>query len=1395
MIASGAINGIGGVDHRIVDRGVDQVDSGLEINQMDPGMSLSVKANQDFPLDIGFTAFSLPSNDLNPPSAVEAFGYSLRQDPLPNTQIDFSEVLRQKGARFESLKETMTMLIEECERQMQSDRETQKHEDEISIKTGKTHRSSVSSKASSSSRKERLRTALLAEKKLQLAKRRAEEEAELAKQNAKTELRRLEDEATLAELYWKIERDYDEGTGLLGANNEVPPKYWTDKLPFQHSRKPALEESEPSRLDISKRPCKTMPDVAPVDYSTPFDKVPVHVSPMRENKEDRLPVTNFRLSCHEDINSFECKPKSVPVTKQEENILKGSRQEIEPPTGNKHQSSVSSNGIGTERAQVLLNGLPVTVTTENGASLSNYAFLDNGCTDTLIDSELADQLNLEGPLEQIGIKTIRNNEELIESKCVSFTLSPVEGCGRDIDVSEAYVLPDLSQSEQVLPEKVDFEDYSHLQVGLLGRKDEPRLPNDYTLAKGRLELLRRRFTKPENRTARSWMSISKGYARELSPEQAAIETSYTWYLPHQPVINLNKPGKLRILFDAAAEFQGTSQNKKPIQDPDMTNSLIGVLLRFRQGKVGLAADVEAMFHQVRVRRQDQDALRFLWWTDDYRQPPDVYVMEVHIFVATFSPCVANSVLRRTAADNAERFEKGVTAIVEKIFYFDDALPSFKDENLAARAASSLAEMLGSGGFRLTKFMSNSKDTLSKIPAERRAKPELNLDLDELPVERALGMEILDNTAAVLVRIAHPAFLLSPRFDALRCKLQLHISDASEVGYGATAYSTIQDPDGPVHCSFVMGKANNSPIKFTSIPSLELQAAVLATRLNKMLREELDLCIRETKYWTDSEIVLHYLRNEKRRFQTYVANRVEEIRENSKPDDWNHVPGTLNPADDVSRGLNPSQLSSNHRWLRGPEFLWQPESVWPNAEHKEVSDEVLELKKVTHANLTDISTDLRTKQPQPLSENSSTVISQCIIHWILSGCSDWNRLRRQVAWLIRFIHFLYSRETVQKGHLALEDYNAAAVVIARLVQRSAYTQEVKDLKARGEAKLSSNIVSLNPVLDDHGILRVKGRVTSPPVADAARNQVILPRNHPVTAIIVRHIRESIGHLGREHLIAKVREKYWIPQIRVLARSILARCILCKRLKAKPMTQQMAPLPKSRMMAYQPPFSYSGMDLFGPLYVKHGRGTAKRWCCLFTCLNTRAVHLELVQSMSTSDFLLCLRRFINRRGEVIELRCDRGSNFVGAERELREAFKSWNQQQIHRELLQRVERVLNGRALTANSDDPNDLQPLTPAHFLMRRKSICLPPGAFEKADNYGRKWKQVQFLADLFWKRWLREYLPTLQIRGKWRKSLPNLKPNALALLVDENAQRGHGSLGRVLEKVKLKDSEAVPTEK
>ena len=191
----------------------------------------------------------------------------------------------------------------------------------------------------------------------------------------------------------------------------------------------------------------------------------------------------------------------------------------------------------------------------------------------------------------------------------------------------------------------------------------------------------------------------------------------------------------------------------------------------------------------------------------------------------------------------------------------------------------------------------------------------------------------------------PRSYFLPDGDPRQSKLQLHVfSDASCIGYGASSYLQSEYSDGRVHCAFIISKARNTPMKFVSIPRLELQAAALATRMFKMLREELELNIFRTYLWTDSEIVLHYLRNEKRRLQTFVANRVEEIKEHTLVEDWHHVPGPLNPAVYVSRGMSPSSLTADHRWLRGPDFLWKPETCWPRDKCQFVPDEGLELKK-------------------------------------------------------------------------------------------------------------------------------------------------------------------------------------------------------------------------------------------------------------------------------------------------------------------------------------------------------------------------------------------------------------------------------------------------------------------
>ena len=178
----------------------------------------------------------------------------------------------------------------------------------------------------------------------------------------------------------------------------------------------------------------------------------------------------------------------------------------------------------------------------------------------------------------------------------------------------------------------------HYETGLLWRDENVKLPNNRSKAVRRLSSLKRRFSRDSEleERYRTIMKeyVAKGYARKLTPEEAADTGPRTWYLPHFPVLNPNKPGAVRIVFDAAAEYGGTSLNNNLLQGPDCTNNLVGVLLRFRQDHTAIVADIESMFHQVKVREQDQDSLRFLWWDGGTDEHPDEYVMTVHIFGAT-----------------------------------------------------------------------------------------------------------------------------------------------------------------------------------------------------------------------------------------------------------------------------------------------------------------------------------------------------------------------------------------------------------------------------------------------------------------------------------------------------------------------------------------------------------------------------------------------------------------------------------------------------------------------------------------------------------------------------------------------------------------------------------------
>ncbi|XP_043222648.1 uncharacterized protein LOC122381925 [Amphibalanus amphitrite] len=1065
-----------------------------------------------------------------------------------------------------------------------------------------------------------------------------------------------------------------------------------------------------------------------------------------------------------------------------------------------------------------------------------------------------------------------------------------EDHGSSVDVG-------LSREDQQWLKKVEtgvrfINGHYELPVPL---RDEQVFPNNRQQAEQRAQGLKKRMLRDEKylRDYSRFVSelIEKDYAEKVSRESLDACWGRTWYIPHHGVYHPAKPDKIRVVYDCSASYRGVSLNDRLLQGPNLTSSLIGVLLRFRQEPFAIMGDVEKMFYQVRVADRDRSLLRFLWWPDgDVSRQLEDYQMNVHLFGATSSPSCANFALRRTAQDYGGLYQPEVARCIQRNFYVDDFLKSASTEDEAAGLALEVRECCARGGFRLTGFVSNSSRVMSCLPETDRA-PSHKMDLTKgvLSPQRALGVQwdvdhdtlsfrvevqrgpasrrgILSTVSAMYDPLGFGAPFLLPAKVLLQdlCRLQLgwddpipysHLqrwnqwceeladlrdfsvprsvaplhgearsrqlhmfADASEVGYGAVGYVRVEDAEGRITTSLLMSKCRVAPLKTCSIPRLELTAAALAVQLSTQILSETDLHFDEVCFWTDSVSTLRYIQNVTSRFQTFVANKLAVIHDGSSPNQWRYVPSELNPADSLSRGQSgPAFLAS--RWVLGPAFLESAACEWPDqsqVQQLQGSTEELEIKKSVVSATTATEGDDYTAQ-------------------LLNSTSDWFKLKKRVAWVLRWKQLLQKRvagrkesgtrdEDLLSPRLSVQELEMAEAAILRHVQEQAFPEEMS-----GSVRKSSRLFRLNPCVVD-GTLRVGGRLVNAQIPDAAKHQLILPKNGHVTDLIIRDMHERKGHSGREYVLAELRRRFWIVSGSSAVRRVLSRCVRCRKIQGSVVTQQMSNLPEDRTAPDSGVFSRVGTDYFGPFYVKVGRKQMKRYCVLFTCLATRAIHIEVCETLDTSSFINALRRFQARRGQVKFIRSDNGTNFTGAERELREEVRKLREKSVHdcllkegitwkftppgassqggiwerqvrsirkvlnallreqtmtdeslRTLLCEVEAVLNSRPLTTVSSDPADLQPLTPNDLLLLRGGP-VPDGIFSERDScFGRRWKQVQYLADLFWKRWVKEYLPLLQQRQKWVRTRKNLSVGDVVLVVDVNSPRCRWPLGRVLE--------------
>ena len=413
---------------------------------------------------------------------------------------------------------------------------------------------------------------------------------------------------------------------------------------------------------------------------------------------------------------------------------------------------------------------------------------------------------------------------------------------------------------------------------------------------------------------------------------------------------------------------------------------------------------------------------------------------------------------------------------------------------------------------------------------------------------------------------------------------------------------------------------------------------------------------------------------------------------------------------------------------------------------------------------------------------------------------------------------------QTGLVSLEDIQSVEKEIIKSVQEGYFKDEIKALKKKQRLKASSCIIRLDPFMDSKGLLRVGGRICKTALEKNIQHPILIPRYCRATQLIIEWCHNQIAHAGRGMTINAVRASgYWVINCNAAVRSTISKCVRCKILRRKFQQQKMADLPKDRI-SEEPPFSYCGIDMFVPFTVKDGRKEKKRYGALFTCLSSRAVHIEVSHSMSTDPFIMCLRRFIGRRGYVRVIRTDNGTNFVGASAELIESFQEmdhvkigeysqqhggewiwwkrnsplasnmggvWERQirtarNILNSLLKRhgasltdeslqtllteVEAIVNSRPLTTDViNDVTSPVPLSSINLLtMKSRVVMPPPGVFTSADMYSRKhWRWMQHLSNEFWSRWRKEVLLTLQNRQKWNNKTRNCEIGDIVLVKDD----------------------------
>lgn len=1007
-------------------------------------------------------------------------------------------------------------------------------------------------------------------------------------------------------------------------------------------------------------------------------------------------------------------------------------------------------------------------------------------------------------------------------------------------------------------ETVKVNEEGRYEVNLPWKENHIPLPTNFDLAAKRLVSTVKKLESDGHLA--EYQNVFDEWKAESVIEEIP-QSNEGHFIPHRHVVKLSSTTKIRPVFDASAHQRNApSLNNMLEKGCNVIEQIPPLLHRFRLHKIGVVADIRRAFLQISINPNDRKFLKFLWYDSDKELV--VYQHNRVMFGLTSSPFLLGAVIdyhldktKERALECNEELSVQVIDTLKLCFYVDNVVHSVASESQLQAFITNATEIMANGKFDLrgwehTDRKSNplvltavlgmhwnrSTDTL-EINTE-------NFDLHPDKVTKRIIMstahKIFDPIGIVGPVTICPKLLMKelwklkaewdedvPEHIKLkfvkwleelkylknvkvpRClfvgeftHVSIHtFTDASELSYATVIFVRVES-NHEVKVQLVQSKTRVSPEKRVTIPRLELLAANVGARLFNAVKTHFNVKEEDTYFWSDSTTVIAWIRRQEN-WGVFVSNRVNEIRSLTDPNRWHHIPGVMNPADLPSRGCLGKTLVET-AWWEGPEWLYLPANTWPTSNTQEFNEDEISSEKKKHVAI--------------LVTNTAVVNDD----WYYRYFSNYQKCVRMVSWVRRFID--NCRATIgdiaekKIGALTIDEISAAEVQILKLIQTEAF-EGVNDMK----------IAQLRPFTDASGLIRLRTKICNKPDSYDFRFPILLPKNHPLVMRIIHRIHVTECHVGIQGLLAILRERYWVIGGRRVIKSVVTKCVICRKHESKKIEAPSPSLPVDRVRAASA-FEVVGVDLAGPLFLRDNK---KAWICLFTCGVVRAIHLELLPSLSTEDFILGLRRFIARRGRPARIYCDQGTNFRGAHNlfkkidfskvlEYSEVYKitwkfnppaapwwgGWWERLVGltKRLLRKVlgkstlnyvemetvlcdcESVLNSRPLTFISEGVPDAYPITPSLFIQDIKEAGLPELDVIESKSLDKKWLHRQKLKQNFRKRFRSEYLGMLSSRANKCKDTSNhLKIGDVVLIGNDNTKRLDWPLAKIEDLIPGRD--------